>query len=165
MITSSSFAIAFARQILAGNLNVIGLVSGFVGGVVVSVFGMPSLKVLSSGSYVEFQSTPRIRLYDRISRVGLILIVIGFACQLIPAVRPEPTTPVTGSLIDTWTAALAFVSAIFWIASAIVRIRFGFDNDEALTKAFGWSSRLNAVAAIFAALAAALQAAKPLLLQ
>jgi hypothetical protein len=164
MIASPSFAVAFLREVLGGNLNVIGLVLGFAGGVVVTVFGVPSLAVLGSGAYAEFQITPRIRLYNRVSRVGLLLLVAGFACQLIPAVVPRTTRPVTASLIDVWTAASAFVSAVFWAASAVVRVKFGFDNDAALTKAFAWSGRLNAVAATFAALAAALQAAKPFLL-
>jgi hypothetical protein len=50
MIASSSFAVAFVRQILVGDLNVIGLISSVVGGIMVSVFVMPSLKVLSSGN-------------------------------------------------------------------------------------------------------------------
>jgi hypothetical protein len=164
MVSSASFPVAFLREILVGNLNVIGLVSGFAGGIVMTVFGMPSLSVLGAGSYTEFQVTPRIRLYNFLSRVGLLLLAVGFACQLVAAVIPTRTQPITASLVDVWTAALAFVSAVFWAASAVVRIKFGFDNDVELTKAFGWSSRLNAVAAIFAALAAGLQAAKPFLL-
>ncbi|RJF92667.1 hypothetical protein D3871_29235 [Noviherbaspirillum saxi] len=70
------------EMLMRGDLNTIGLVLGFLGTVVVFFFGMPSVNVLNEGSYVAMEITPKMRLYSWISRLGLGLIAIGFACQL-----------------------------------------------------------------------------------
>lgn len=113
MVASPSFALGFARALLTGDMNVIGLMTGFAGGVLVTLYGMPSLRALSSASYSELVPSPITKRYNRISKVGLMLLTAGFAFQLIPAVSPMPVRALTASLIDLWTAALAFVSAVF----------------------------------------------------
>lgn len=69
------------QMLLNGDLNVIGLVLGFLG-TVIFFFGMPSVSVLSEGSYVTIELTPRMRLYSWISRLGLASIAVGFCLQL-----------------------------------------------------------------------------------
>ena len=70
------------HNLLNGDLNSIGLVLGFVGVLLVFFFGLPPIGVLSEGSYVEIQVTPKMRIYNWLSRLGLLLIAGGFACQL-----------------------------------------------------------------------------------
>jgi hypothetical protein len=81
------FLVKLFQAVLSGDLNVIGLLLGFVGGLLVTFFGLPSREILSKGSYVEMQDTPRMRLYDVLSRIGIGLVAIGFVLQLIPAVE------------------------------------------------------------------------------
>ena len=75
------------QAVFSGDLNVIGLLVSLVGGLLVTLFGLPSRKVLSEGSYVEVQTTSRMRCYDALSRLGVALVVAGFALQLVPAVE------------------------------------------------------------------------------
>ena len=70
------------HNLFSGDLNSIGLVLGFVGVLVVFFFGLPPIGVLSEGSYSEIELTPRMRVYNWLSRLGLLLIAGGFACQL-----------------------------------------------------------------------------------
>lgn len=74
------------NNLLSYDFNSWGLLLGFVGAVLVVIFGLPSIPVLSDGSYVEIQVTPRMKRYTLLSRLGLTLIAIGFVLQLI-AVR------------------------------------------------------------------------------
>ena len=77
------------RNLLSGDLNAIGLLLGFVGTVIVFFFGLPSVGVLSGGSYVEIQITPTMTIYSWCSRVGLLLIAVGFALQFLAAPRTK----------------------------------------------------------------------------
>jgi len=70
------------HNLLNGDLNSIGLVLGFVGVLFVFFFGLPPIGVLSEGSYVEIQVTQKMKIYNWLSRIGLLLIAGGFACQL-----------------------------------------------------------------------------------
>lgn len=161
----AQFAVDVVRAVMTGDLNVIGQIAGIVGGVVVTIFGMPSLSTLSAAAYSEFNITPKIRLYGRLSTLGLLLVIAAFVCQLVATVHPMPHTPMTGSLADEWTAAMAFVSAILWGVSAMINIPTGFDMHKEASRSMRVISRFNAAAAAFAALAALIQAAKPLLVQ
>lgn len=69
------------------DLNIIGLIFGFSGGILIIFFGLPSISVLNSGSYVGIEITPKIRLYNWLSRIGLIFFMVGFFPQLISAVN------------------------------------------------------------------------------
>lgn len=62
--------------------DTIGLILGFVGAVLVTLFGMPSIPLLNKGSYIEIQITTTMKVYSWISRAGLLLIAIGFVFQL-----------------------------------------------------------------------------------
>jgi uncharacterized membrane protein len=62
--------------------STVGLILAFIGAVLVTVFGMPSIPLLNKGSYVEIQITTRMKVYSWISRVGLLLIALGFVFQL-----------------------------------------------------------------------------------
>jgi hypothetical protein len=64
-------------------LNIIGLICGLAGTVVVWIYGLPAIEVLSEGSYIEIQITAKMRQYTRRSRFGLGLIALGFLLQLI----------------------------------------------------------------------------------
>ena len=74
-------------NVLNGDLNSVGLVLGFIGVVLVFFFRLPSISVLSGGSYSEIQTTLRMKVFTYVSRLGLILIGVGFLCQLfaVPA--------------------------------------------------------------------------------
>ncbi|MCP1175630.1 hypothetical protein [Ralstonia chuxiongensis] len=89
-----SEAIQFAGRLYtalaSGDLNIIGLIVGFIGGVMVTVFGMPSIGLLNEGMYVEIEVTLRMRIYNRLARLGLVMIMTGFLFQLIPAVKAVP---------------------------------------------------------------------------
>jgi hypothetical protein len=78
---------AAINNLLAGDLNSIGLFLGFVGVLLVFFFGFPRLGVLNEGAYVEAEATPRLKLYAFLSYLGMGLIAGGFACQFL-AVRP-----------------------------------------------------------------------------
>jgi hypothetical protein len=78
---------AAIQTLLNGDFNAIGLVLGFVGGLLLFFFGLPPLGVLNDGAYVEIAMTPKMRLYIRLSQLGLALIALGFACQFL-ALRP-----------------------------------------------------------------------------
>ena len=78
---------AALQSLLAGDLNSVGLVLGFIGVLLIFFFGLPPIGVLNEGAYVETQVTLRMRVYVGLSRLGLILVAAGFACQFL-AVRP-----------------------------------------------------------------------------
>ena len=65
-----------------------------------------------------------------------------------------------GIWLDYLTALFAAVSAYFWVLSARVNFPYGFDKDTELKEAARKAARLNAIAASFAAVAAALPAIK-----
>lgn len=69
------------------DLNVIGLLIGFLGGLLITIFGLPSIGVLNQGMYVEIEITKRMRIYNWLARTGLFLVMAGFLLQLIPAVQ------------------------------------------------------------------------------
>jgi hypothetical protein len=69
------------------DLNVIGLLVGFLGGLLITFFGLPSIGVLNQGMYVEIEITKRMRIYNWFSRIGLFLVMVGFLLQLVPAVQ------------------------------------------------------------------------------
>ena len=74
---------AAIQSLLSGDLNAIGLVLGFIGGLLLFFFGLPPMGVLNEGAYVEIQITRRMKLYSRLSQLGLALIAVGFACQFL----------------------------------------------------------------------------------
>ena len=69
------------------DLNVIGLLIGFLGGLLITLFGLPSIGVLNQGMYSEIQVTTRMRIYNWLARIGLFLVMAGFFLQLVPAVQ------------------------------------------------------------------------------
>jgi hypothetical protein len=77
---------AALQSLLSGDLNSAGLVLGFVGVLLVFFCGFPPMGVLNEGAYVEIQTTPKMKVYITLSRLGLALIAVGFACQFL-AVR------------------------------------------------------------------------------
>ena len=81
------FITKFFYAISSFDMNIFGLLMGFIGGLIITFFGLPSIAVLSSGMYSEIEITPRIRLYNWLSRIGLILVMMGFLLQLVPSVQ------------------------------------------------------------------------------
>ena len=69
------------------DLNVIGLLIGFLGGLLITFFGLPSIGVLNQGMYVEIEITTRMRVYNWLARIGLFFVMAGFLLQLVPAVQ------------------------------------------------------------------------------
>jgi hypothetical protein len=67
-------------------LNVAGTIAGFSGGVMTYRFGLPNIGVLSSGAYSALEITAEIRRYQKLSKVGIALISVGFLLQLPSAV-------------------------------------------------------------------------------
>ncbi|HYN11449.1 MAG TPA: hypothetical protein VET51_02250, partial [Burkholderiales bacterium] len=60
---------------------------GFAGALLVTFFGLPPIAVLNEASYVAMEVTPRMKVYGWLSRIGLLLIAVGFVFQL-SALRP-----------------------------------------------------------------------------
>ncbi|HEX7934263.1 MAG TPA: hypothetical protein VF573_14475 [Paraburkholderia sp.] len=71
---------------VVGYLNVIGLIAGFIGGVVTFFYGLPNIDILNSGGYVKMEETDSIRRYKLISKIGVGLIAVGFLMQLPSAI-------------------------------------------------------------------------------
>ncbi len=78
-----------SQLIVNGDLNTIGLILGFIGGILITLYGMPSIGVLNEGSYIEIEITETMRRYDRISHIGLFFVMIGFLLQLIATVNNQ----------------------------------------------------------------------------
>lgn len=81
------FIFKILHSVAVFDLNVIGLLTGFLGGLLITFFGLPSISLLSQGMYVEIQITKRMRIYNRLARFGLFLVMAGFLLQLVPAVQ------------------------------------------------------------------------------
>jgi hypothetical protein len=64
-------------------LNTVGLISGMIGAALVFKYGLPSMEVLNEGAYVETEITDEMRRYTRSSRLGLVLIGVGFLFQFV----------------------------------------------------------------------------------
>ena len=62
--------------------NTIGLISGFIGALLVTIFGLPPIGLLNEGMYVGIEITKKMKWCMWVSRVGLLLIAIGFIFQL-----------------------------------------------------------------------------------
>jgi hypothetical protein len=84
------FLSKFIYAISSLDFNVIGLLCGFIGGLLITFFGLPSIGVLNEGMYVEVTVTSRMRMYRWLARLGLILVMVGFLFQLVPAVKLIP---------------------------------------------------------------------------
>lgn len=82
-----TFILKTIHSLAIFDLNVIGLLAGFFGGLLITFFGLPSIGVLNQGMYVEIEITKRMRVYNWLARIGLFLVMAGFFLQLIPAVQ------------------------------------------------------------------------------
>ena len=71
------------QNILSCDPNTTGLVLGFVGALVVTVFGLPPISLLNDGAIYEIKITSKMRINIWISRMGLLMLAIGFVLQLI----------------------------------------------------------------------------------
>jgi hypothetical protein len=81
------FILKLLHSVAVYDLNVIGLLIGFLGGLQITIFGLPPIGVLNQGMYVEIENTKRMRVYNWLARTGLFLVMAGFLFQLIPAVQ------------------------------------------------------------------------------
>jgi len=81
------FILKLLHSVAVLDLNVIGLLIGFLGGLLITFFGLPSIGVLNQGMYSEIEITMRMRIYNWLAHTGLILVMAGFLFQLIPAVQ------------------------------------------------------------------------------
>ena len=75
------------HAVVVVDLNVVGLLVGFLGGLLITFFGLPSIGVLNQGMYVEIEITTRMRVYNWLARIGLFFVMAGFLLQLVPAVQ------------------------------------------------------------------------------
>lgn len=69
--------------------NTIGLLSGFLGAFLVSLFGLPPIGLLNEGMYVGIVITKKMRWSMWMSRAGLLLVAFGFVLQL-SSITPAP---------------------------------------------------------------------------
>ncbi|HEC13944.1 MAG TPA: hypothetical protein ENI80_12000 [Acidiferrobacteraceae bacterium] len=69
--------------------NTIGLISGFVGAILVTIFGLPPIGLLNEGMYVGIEITNKMKWCMWVSRSGLLFIAIGFIFQL-SSIGPVP---------------------------------------------------------------------------
>ena len=75
------------ENLAAFDINTIGLILGFIGAIILTVFGLPPISLLNEGSYAEIVITPKMKRNMWLSRLGLLFIAIGFLMQLsaVPA--------------------------------------------------------------------------------
>jgi hypothetical protein len=75
------------ENLISFDINTIGLIFGFIGAIILTVFGLPPISLLNEGSYVEIVITPKMKRNMWLSRLGLLFIAIGFLMQLsaVPA--------------------------------------------------------------------------------
>ena len=81
------FIFKLLHSVAVADMNVIGLLLGFLGGLLITLFGLPSIGVLNQGMYVGIRITKRMRIYNWLARTGLFLVMAGFLLQLVPAVQ------------------------------------------------------------------------------
>lgn len=81
------FILKLLQSVAVLDLNVIGLLIGFLGGLLITFFGLPSIGVLNQGMHVEIEITKCMRIYNWLARTGLFFVMAGFLLQLIPAVQ------------------------------------------------------------------------------
>lgn len=81
------FIFKLSYSVSIADMNIIGLLLGFLGGLLITFFGLPSIGVLNQGMYVEIQITKLMRIYNWLARIGLFLVMAGFLLQLVPAVQ------------------------------------------------------------------------------
>lgn len=62
-------------------MNLLGLMFGAAGSLLLAIFGLPNPQTLSSGSYTAIESTPAIRRAQQLSSLGLWLLCGGFVIQ------------------------------------------------------------------------------------
>ena len=74
---------AAMHHLLAGDLNSIGLILGFIGVLLIFFCGLPPMGILNEGAYVEIETTPKMKLYIALSRFGLAFVGAGFVCQFL----------------------------------------------------------------------------------
>jgi len=70
-------------NIISCDPSTIGLVFGFIGALIITVFGVPPISLLNEGAVFEIKLTKRMRINIWVSRIGLLLVAIGFILQLI----------------------------------------------------------------------------------
>ena len=75
--------VTILNNIYAFDLDTIGLIFGFIGALLVAVFGLPSISLLNNGSYSAIVLTPKMKRSIWISRFGLVIMAVGFIFQLI----------------------------------------------------------------------------------
>ena len=67
-----------------GWLNLLALLFGASGSLILAIYGLPNLKTISSGAYSEIdETTPEIQRSKCLSKIGLWLLVAGFVSQAI----------------------------------------------------------------------------------
>ena len=71
------------QNIMSGDPNTIGLVLGFVGAVILTIFGLPPISLLNEGAVYEIALTSKMKRNIWLSRSGLLLLAVGFVLQLI----------------------------------------------------------------------------------
>ena len=71
------------NNVMTFDPNTIGLIFGFAGAVLVTIFGLPSIPLLNKGMYVGIEITKEMKVHTWISRIGLMLIAVGFVFQLL----------------------------------------------------------------------------------
>lgn len=73
---------AIIHNLSVCDTNTIGLITGFIGACIVTIFGLPPIGLLNQGMYVGIEITNKMKIYMWASRVGLLFIAIGFVFQL-----------------------------------------------------------------------------------
>ena len=71
------------ENIISCDPNTIGLIFGFIGALIVTIFGLPPISLLNEGSVYEITLTSKMKKNIWVSRAGLLLLATGFIFQLI----------------------------------------------------------------------------------
>ena len=69
------------NPLLISGMNLIGLFCGAAGSLLLAFYGLPNIKVLSSGAYTEIDITPEIQRSQRFAKYGSWCLLVGFLFQ------------------------------------------------------------------------------------
>jgi len=70
------------QNIMSCDPSTIGLVIGFIGAVILTIFGLPPISLLNEGAVYGIALTPKMKRNIWLSRLGLLMLAIGFFLQL-----------------------------------------------------------------------------------
>lgn len=69
------------NPLLISGMNLIGLILGAAGSLLLAFYGLPNIKVLFSGAYTSIDVTSEIQRSQRMAKIGIWSLFAGFLFQ------------------------------------------------------------------------------------